>query len=554
MKLISAFAGLASVWVLGTAIAPAHAHDLGAGEHAHAAPPRLLLRGKDVVLLAQASAPRAAAVTPDSRNASLLPSVFQPFAPKVKTRSDGQFFYVESDGMPAHNLMVGITAWQQQVPLPQPYAGDNAWRIPLNPVPAKTPVSINGRFLRGAIALAANGIPIFNPQNNRGEISNEIGELDQWGGHCGRADDYHYHAAPLHLQDTVGKGLPIAYALDGYPLYGLTEPDGSAPAQLDAFNGHESAALGYHYHASLKYPYVNGGFHGEVLERDGQVDPQPRAQPRRDGGAPLRGARITGFTAQDRSYSLKYELGTETRFVNYVLNDNGTAKFDYVDARGQVRSETYSSRPGGGGDRPPGEPPGKGGPKKGPGKGGPPPPPPPPRSERGAVVAASDTPKRSGNFVLRSSAVANGGALPVEFTGDGDGATPPLEWAGAPAGTKSFAVIMDHLDPEGRAKWYWVLYNLPANASGLPKNVQGIGTLGNNSVNGRAGYAPPHSKGPGVKTYRLTAYALSATVQLAVGPSEVSREVLLAAMKDLLLDSAELKVTYDRTGAIGGQK
>ena len=77
-------------------------------------------------------------------------------------------------------------------------------RFPLVPVPAKTPVSIKGRFLRGAIALAANGIPIFNPQNNRGEVSAEIGELDEWGGHCGRADDYHYHAAPLHLQSVAG--------------------------------------------------------------------------------------------------------------------------------------------------------------------------------------------------------------------------------------------------------------------------------------------------------------------------------------------------------------
>jgi len=32
-------------------------------------------------------------------------------------------------------------------------------------------------------------------------------------------------------------------------------------------------------HGSTKYPYVNGGFHGEVVEAGDQVDPQPRAQP-----------------------------------------------------------------------------------------------------------------------------------------------------------------------------------------------------------------------------------------------------------------------------------
>lgn len=156
----------------------------------------------------------------------LLPpaALFAPFGPAVKTRWDENFLYIESNGLPAHSMMIGITAWQQQVPLPQDYTGSNAWRIPLNPVPAKEPATIHGRFLRGAIAIAANGIPIFNPQNNRGEISLDIGELDQWGGHCGRADDYHYHIAPLHLQNTLGPYLPIAYALDGYPIYGLAEP------------------------------------------------------------------------------------------------------------------------------------------------------------------------------------------------------------------------------------------------------------------------------------------------------------------------------------------
>jgi YHYH protein len=181
---------------------------------------------------------------------------FLKFAPRVKVTWDDQYLYVQNNGLPDHGMMVGITAWQQQVPLPQPYFGENAWAIPLHPVPAKNPRPIKNDFLRGAIAVGADGIPIFNPQNNRGEISQQIGELDNWGGHCGRADDYHYHVAPLVLQSVVGKNLPIAYALDGYPIYGLTEPDGSAPADLDEFHGHTTAAFGYHYHASTNYPYL----------------------------------------------------------------------------------------------------------------------------------------------------------------------------------------------------------------------------------------------------------------------------------------------------------
>ena len=155
--------------------------------------------------------------------------------------------------------------------------------------------------------------------------------------------------------------------------------------------------------------------------------------------------------------------------------------------------------------------------------------------------------QKSGSFfVLRSPEVANGGTLPKDYTGDGTSSTLPLEWSNTPADTKSFALIMHHVPPDGGFKWYWVLYNIPADTHSLPKNVKGVGTLGNNSVNRRLEYAPPHSKGPGPKTYIYTVYALSAAPQITVPPSEVNREVLLAAMKNKILASAELSVVYSR--------
>ncbi|MEI7635442.1 MAG: hypothetical protein WCK47_14315 [bacterium] len=155
-------------------------------------------------------------------------------------------------------------------------------------------------------------------------------------------------------------------------------------------------------------------------------------------------------------------------------------------------------------------------------------------------------------FMLRSPEAAGGGQLPKEYTGDGASSTLPLEWSGAPEATRSFTVIMHHIPPDGPAKWYWVLYNIPAGTQSLPKNVKGVGTVGNNSVNGRAEYAPPHSKGPGAKTYIYTVYALSAAPQLSVPPAQVSRDVLLGAMKDRILATAELSVVYSRPeGATG---
>ena len=152
----------------------------------------------------------------------------------------------------------------------------------------------------------------------------------------------------------------------------------------------------------------------------------------------------------------------------------------------------------------------------------------------------------SSSFVLSSTELTAEGRLPADYTCDGSAATLPLAWAGAPEGTKAFAVIMHHVAPDNQIKWYWTLYNIPAMTLSLPRNVTGIGTLGNNSVNGQVGYEPPCSQGPGDKTYLFTVYALSSPVEITVSPSEVTREVLLAAMSDRTLATAELPVVYAR--------
>ncbi len=289
---------------------------------------------------------------PDSQPQTTLQEIFSRFGTKVSTRRDARYLWVESDGLPAHRMMVGITAWQQQVPLPQRYTGSNGWPIPIHPVPAKLPISAKEHFFRGAIAIAANGIPIFNPIKNDGRTDTFLaGELDEFGGHCGRADDYHYHVAPTHLQSLVGKGKPIAVALDGYPILGLTEPDGTAPSHLDDFNGHETPGLGYHYHATRHYPYINGGFHGEVTERGGQVEPQASANPVRPALPPLRGAVIVGFSNRDdRAFQLDVRVGKATNVVRYVVQAQGTVDFDFIDAQGPTRHASYSlsGRRGGG--------------------------------------------------------------------------------------------------------------------------------------------------------------------------------------------------------------
>lgn len=524
-----------------------------------------------VSLLACSGGLFAAAADDAKPEAPAIQKAFTGFRNKV--HADAQYLYVESDGLPDHGMMKGIRAWQQQVPLPQAYTGENAWRIPLHPKLAEKPISGKKALYRGAIALAVNGVPIFNALNNRGEDAQAIGELDEWGGHCGRADDYHYHAAPLHLQKIVGKEQPIAYALDGFPIYGLTNPDGSPVGKLDEFNGKIGPDGTYRYHATLAYPYINGGLRGEVQVRNDGVEPQPRASPVRPALPPLRGATITDFKSPEKNrFELSYEVGGRKASIAYAINADGTYPFKFKDVDGTERDEIYRRRAAGGPQAGAGEEP------RGPRQGDRPPrdenrPPrdgnnPPPRpqgqagggaGERGGRPAEPELPAPVDDiihpvagFTLSSPAVGEDGMLPKEFTGDGESASPPLAWKGVPEGTRSFVLIMHHIPPGGGAKWYWTLYDIPADVMKLEKNAREVGKSGTNSVNGRQQYAPPHSKGPGKKTYVLTLYALSSPVKLEAAGERIDRNALLTAMKEKVLGTATLAVSYDRTGLTDG--
>lgn len=164
-------------------------------------------------------------------------------------------------------------------------------------------------------------------------------------------------------------------------------------------------------------------------------------------------------------------------------------------------------------------------------------------------IASAETPTPkyvNSGFQLISPEVSEGGALPNAYTCDGAGATLPLQWSRAPEGTKSYAVIMHHIPGEGDSHWYWVVYDIPNTYLSLGKNATGPYALGNNSVNGRIEYAPPCSKGGGLKEYTYTVFALSAEPKITVSKTAVSRNVLLQAMSEITLAMSTLNVTYTR--------
>ena len=286
-------------------------------------------------------------VTIPKTNFTFIDSAFAAFKPSISTSWDDTYFYIASTGIPSHNMMIGITNWQQQVPITQPYNGSNSWSIPLQPVYATIPLSTKTNLMKGAVAVAVNGIPIFNALNNRGEDSYKIGELDNWGGHCGKGDDYHYHAAPMHLS-TLNGLKPIAFAVDGFPVYGLKEPDGASMIALDTCHGHNGTNGAYHYHGTTDYPYVIGALKGKVTldpntsAPENQVIPQAFSKPVRPATTPLNGAAITDFVAVGTNgYLLTYKRGTKNGYVKYSWDANNKYTFILTDTSGSSVTNTY---------------------------------------------------------------------------------------------------------------------------------------------------------------------------------------------------------------------
>jgi len=278
---------------------------------------------------------------------TFLDSSFADYKPGLETRSDASYYYVATSGIPAHNMMVGITSWQQQVPIPQLYTGSNSWSIPLQPSYAASPLSTKTNFMKGAVAVAVNGVPIFNALNNRGEDAYLIGELDNWGGHCGRADDYHYHAAPMHLSGKAGL-KPIAFALDGFAVYGSKEPEGTTMEPLDICHGHTGKNGVYHYHGTSDYPYVIGAMKGTVSTDpltpapENQILPQAFAKAARPALTPLRDAVITDFkSTASNAYSLTYRIGSKYGYVNYSWDALNKFSFTLIDTAGKSVTTVY---------------------------------------------------------------------------------------------------------------------------------------------------------------------------------------------------------------------
>ena len=154
-------------------------------------------------------------------------------------------------------------------------------------------------------------------------------------------------------------------------------------------------------------------------------------------------------------------------------------------------------------------------------------------------------------LTLTSSAFSAGGEIPKVHTCEGSDASPALEWSGAPAGTRSFALVVDDPDaPDPAAPqmtWvHWVIYNIPPEAAVLPEGA-GSGPLPSGTLEGtndwkRTGYGGPCPP-IGRHRYFHKLYALDTTLADLGRPTKAKLE---AAMSGHVLAKAELVGTYEK--------
>jgi Raf kinase inhibitor-like YbhB/YbcL family protein len=148
---------------------------------------------------------------------------------------------------------------------------------------------------------------------------------------------------------------------------------------------------------------------------------------------------------------------------------------------------------------------------------------------------------------IESTAFANGGDIPVRYTGQGDDLSPPLSWSGVPSNAKSLVLIVDDPDaPDPAAPkmvWvHWVLYNIAPSVTGLSEGAKtppaGTGEgLNDWKRTGYGGPLPPIGR----HRYFHKLYALDAVLQLEGAPTKTALE---KAMAGHVLAEATLVGTY----------
>jgi Raf kinase inhibitor-like protein, YbhB/YbcL family len=146
------------------------------------------------------------------------------------------------------------------------------------------------------------------------------------------------------------------------------------------------------------------------------------------------------------------------------------------------------------------------------------------------------------SLTLTSDAFANGQSIPAKYSCVGKNISPALAWNDPPAGTQSFALIVDDPDAPMGTWVHWVLFNIPANMHSLQENMDTSAMSAGKNSSGNMRYDGPCPPS-GTHRYFFKLYALDSTLSLSPG---VMKEQVLNAIKGHILAQGELMGTFSK--------
>ncbi len=160
-------------------------------------------------------------------------------------------------------------------------------------------------------------------------------------------------------------------------------------------------------------------------------------------------------------------------------------------------------------------------------------------------------------FAVTSSAIKDGTTIDKKYAGPnlpnmncgGDNVSPPLQWSGAPANTKSFAVLVfDFEGGRGPGVSHWVSYGWGPEATGIPEgagNKEAAGyRAGSNMRNSGEYFGPCAPATDSPHHYIYSVYALD--VPKDELPAGLKRDEFLEKVKGRILNLVSIVTTYKR--------
>ena len=145
-------------------------------------------------------------------------------------------------------------------------------------------------------------------------------------------------------------------------------------------------------------------------------------------------------------------------------------------------------------------------------------------------------------LTIKSPVFKDGELMSPKYTCKGEDVSPPLSWEGAPADTKSFALICDDPDASSMTWVHWVIYDIPADVTELHEGIPKEDMFPDGTKQGRndfktVGYGGPCPPPGGPHRYFFKLYALDKMLNLEAG---LAKKALLRAMEGHILEETQI--------------